>query len=236
MLETGESGWVGWEFLAGGSPAPEPGEIVVEPAAASVVSVEPNPAPAPEPEPAPEAEPAPAEEDRKARKDGAARKRRDEAAEPSSNGGDEPPAPDGAFVSGGLGLSLAEAEEFYGPSVEDALGRAWPLEGGQLILGFEAGEWSTYAERLFDPTVEFAVAADEVIRLAPEDAESLGADERRGQTVERFESPSLAARVGGADVWTDANPGEFIAAYGGYDPASGVETAERVVLRLGNPA
>jgi hypothetical protein len=222
VIADGQRGWIRWEFFVGGSPAPQPGEVLVQTAAPvepAVVVVDTIPA---EPEPVRDRE-----SERQARRD-----RRNQDQEPTV----EEPLPDegAAFTSGGLGLTLDEAEAIYGPSVEDALGRAWALEGGQLILGFDDGDRSSYVERIFARPVDFQEAQEEVSLLSPLDAESLGTDERRGSLFELYGSDALAGRFDDPEVWGNGNPGEFVATYGAYDPDGGVEEVDRITMTLGN--
>ena len=231
--DSGEQGWVRWEFLVGGSPLPADGDVMLEsvpvPAEPSTVSVEP---------PVPTAEP-PVEADtnkkkKKKNNDAGATEEAAPEAAPQVDAAPTEPDASSSFASGALGLTLAEAETQYGPSVEDALGRAWALETGQLVLGFEDGEWSSYVERMFTDGADLAAAQTEVVRLAPEDAELIENLDIKGKSVDRYLSASLAARFADLDVWGNGDPGSFVASYGEYDPAGGVELVDRVILTLGS--
>lgn len=148
-----------------------------------------------------------------------------------------------SFESGGLGLSLEAFHARYGTGVRSYLGETVLVDNGRLIVDTAPNGRIATVERTFNQEVTFPDARATGLQLIPSDAvlvQTYATDVNA--IVDVLVSGSLAAqfpetvKIGSYEypTWPNAQPGQFIIGYAGYDPAQSHFGVTELLIELGN--
>ena len=154
-----------------------------------------------------------------------------------------PQTEEGGFASGGLGLTLKAFHTRYGTGDRSYLGETVLVDNGRLIVAMAPNGKIATIERTFDQQVDFPEARATGLQLAPLDAvliQTYATDVN--SFVDVLTSGSLATqfpettKIGTYEypTWPNAQPGQFIIGYAGYDPAQSQFGVTELLIELGN--
>ena len=154
-----------------------------------------------------------------------------------------PQTEEGDFESGGLGLTLAAFHTRYGTGEFSYLGETVLVDNGRLIVDTAPNGRIATIERIFDQQVDFPDARATGLQLAPLDAVLIQTYATDVNTfVDVLTSGALATqfpettKIGSYEypTWPNAQPGQFIIGYAGYDPAQSHFGVTELLIELGN--